>query len=288
MAAAVVIGGGHGLGASIEALIESSYSVTAIVGVQDDGGSTGKLRRLDPSLPAIGDLRLTLSRLISRRDPSIAEALEYRFLMGPLANHPLGNLALTALFYKEGSLKSALAELARWFGVEATVLPASECALNLIGVDNTGRRITGQLNLHNTTGITKVWLEPEVVPDPAVEKAIMASDLVVLGPGSLFTSVIATAITPGVREALEATPARIVFIANLHQQPQETLGLGLNQHLDALSRHEIRFDQVIADPRYLNGSRDERIIWAPVADATGTRHDSSALSACFGAIAGMN
>lgn len=232
---AVAIGGGHGLARSLRALTQIVDHVTAVVTVADDGGSSGRLRRDLGVLPP-GDLRMALWALA--RDTELAELIAYRFSRGELSGHSLGNLALVALADLEGGdLVAALDRLARVLDVPGRVLPCTTAEVVLHGRTPSGT-VTGQAAVSTTPGLERVWLEPDDPPaTPDAVVAIQRADLVVLGPGSLYTSLLANLLVPGIAQALAATRAPVVFVGNLREQPGETQGLALHDHLDVLGEH---------------------------------------------------
>ncbi|MGC9154691.1 MAG: gluconeogenesis factor YvcK family protein [Ferrimicrobium sp.] len=241
---AVALGGGHGLGASLEALRMIADEVTAIVGVADNGGSSGRLRQLWRDCPALGDARLTVSNLVGV-DSGLGELLEYRFQTGELAGHALGNLVLFGLLEKTGSLDAALQYLGSLGNLHERVLPASNAALELRGVDRSGQPLLGQLAVHWSPSVARVWVVPEVPPLAEATKELMMADLVVLGPGSLYTSVLATALAPGLLAALEETRGVVVFVANLAPQEAETRDYDEEMTVHALMDHGICPDVVL-------------------------------------------
>lgn len=233
---AVAIGGGHGLSPALQALRHLDLEPTAVVTVADDGGSTGRLRA-DLGIIAPGDLRMALLTLA--RNETLAEVLAHRFERGELEGHAVGNLLLVALQEMHGG--DALAGLNAAAGLlhaagralPATLVPVHLCAR--VG----GRIVRGQVRVATTDArIERVWLEPEEPPacGPAVE-AIRGADLVVLGPGSLYTSVIANLAVPGIRDALTGTQAKVLYVANMWQQQGEAAGMDLGAHLEALLEH---------------------------------------------------
>ncbi|MHB8190281.1 MAG: gluconeogenesis factor YvcK family protein [Ferrimicrobium sp.] len=283
----VVIGGGHGLAASIQAAASLSQQVSVIVGVADDGGSTGRLRE-EYWVPAVGDLRRTLSNCTDPESLSY-RLLEYRFIGGTLDGHALGNLLLVALRDLTGSLEQAVQTVQNWIGLSHEVIPASEGQLRLVGTDLLGRVISGQYALHVTRGIDRIWLEPrDHVGSPSALRAIRDADLILLGPGSLYTSVLATLMTNGLADAVLAASAPVVFIQNLRPQDSETAEFTSLDHLQALARHGVTPDLVIADSRFLTDdpSRSDSslaqseppILERPVGQPGGRVHDIEALA----------
>lgn len=232
---ATAIGGGHGLARSLAALTEVVDEVSAVVTVADDGGSSGRLRRDLDVLPP-GDLRMALAALA--RDRELAELLQYRFGRGELEGHSLGNLMIVALQdLSAGDPVAGLDRLARLLAVPGRVIPCSRVPVGLHGRTATGT-VTGQAALTRTPALEEVWLEPTDPPvAPEAVAAIRAADLIVLGPGSLFTSLLPNLLVPGVAAALSVRRAPTVFVANLREQPGETQGMSLEDHLDVLERH---------------------------------------------------
>ena len=231
--AVVAIGGGHGLSRALGALIMCGLRPTAVVTVADDGGSSGRLRE-DLDIIAPGDLRMALLTLARNHD--LARALGHRFRRGSLEGHALGNLLLVGLAEQAGGdFVAALDRAAALLEAAGRVLPSTTEQVVLharIG----GVHIDGQVRVATAPGpIEEMWLEPLDAPAcvEAVE-AILQADTVVLGPGSLFTSIIANLLVKGIGTALAKTKARIVYVANLTTQLHETSGLDAQAHVQAL------------------------------------------------------
>ncbi|MGH2829608.1 MAG: gluconeogenesis factor YvcK family protein [Actinomycetota bacterium] len=281
----VCIGGGHGLSAALAAAKQLTDEVTAVVTAADDGGSSGVLRVL-LGIPAPGDLRMAIAALANDEQAAL---LQYRFTAGDLAGHPLGNLMIAALADIEGDFVRAVEETARIAGIAGRVYPASPVPLTLHATVN-GARIDGQLAIAQGPGaVERLWLEPEEPPaTPQAVEAIGEADLVVLGPGSLFTSVLAALLVPGIRRAVRDA-RRVAFALNLQHQAGETLGLDAAAHLDAMTRHvaRLRIDAVLAHEGPADGilrpvTLDESAIRMPVvrADlATAGVHDPAKFAA---------
>jgi uncharacterized cofD-like protein len=232
----VALGGGHGLAVTLTALRLVGVEPTAIVTVADDGGSSGRLRR-DLGMLAPGDLRKAMLALADP-DAEVRELFAYRFERGDLAGHNLGNLALAALTDLKGGFAEALAEASRWLRVHGQVLPATLVPVRLCGrVD--GRRVEGQVAIMTATGrVESVWLEPRrPAAVPAAVLAVRQADLVLLGPGSTFTSVVPNLLVPELAEALVEASERLVYICNLEAQPGETSGFAPEGHLAAILDH---------------------------------------------------
>lgn len=250
----VAIGGGHGQSATLRAVRTYAGAVTAIVSVADDGGSSGMLRAQMPDLPAPGDIRRCLGALAGEGSV-YARILEHRFGEGQFAGHALGNLVLAALAQETGSFSAAIDEVAERVGAVGRVLPATVGPVELEAIGGGGDaaqlpvHVVGQVAVTNTPGLRRVALQPASPPSPPeVAEAIGRADQVVLGPGSLFTSVLAAAVVPAVRSALAATRAQRVFVANLAPQVPETEGLTVADEVAVLADHGIEVDVVVADP----------------------------------------
>lgn len=243
---AVAIGGGHGLHRTLQALARIADDVTAIVTVADDGGSSGRLRRDLGVLPP-GDMRMALAALCDA--PDIVELLQYRFGSGELEGHSLGNLLLVALTdLAGGDTAAATATAAALFGIRGRVLPCTSVAVTLHAESEVGR-IEGQRVVTRTPRVERVWLEPQELPvTPTAAEDIAAADLVVLGPGSLYTSLLPNLLVPGITDAVVRCSAPVVYVANLREQPGETEGMDLRDHLAAIRDHvpDLTIDVVLA------------------------------------------
>lgn len=232
----VALGGGRGLAVTLTALRLVGVEPTAVVTVADDGGSSGRLRR-DLGMLAPGDLR---KAMLALADPAaeVRELFAYRFERGDLAGHNLGNLALAALTDLKGGFSEALEEASRWLGVHGQVLPATLVPVRLCGrVD--GRQVEGQVAIMTATGrVESVWLEPRrPAAVPAAVAAVRQADLVLLGPGSTFTSVVPNLLVPELGAALVEASQRLVYICNLEAQAGETTGFAPESHLAAILDH---------------------------------------------------
>lgn len=280
----VAIGGGHGLSATLRAARRYAGSLVAVVSVADDGGSSGRLRAAHPDLPAPGDVRRCLGALADDRS-ILGAALEHRFAYGELAGHALGNLVLASLTDALGSFGAAVDEVARLVGSVGRVLPATVGPVALEGLrTRTDRsdgealdRVLGQVAVQNSAGLARLSLQPpRPASPPEVAESIQAADQVVLGPGSLFTSVLAAAVVPDVRAALAAAAGRTVYVANLAPQAPETAGFTVSDEVEALRDHGVEVEVVVADPRRLaaDGCRpcSVPVVEGPVGDADGRIH----------------
>lgn len=232
----VAIGGGHGLAAALQAIQLYAGQVTAIVSVADDGGSSGRLiEGLD--MPAPGDIRRCLLALTV--EPSIlTELFAHRFGAGDVSDHSLGNLMLAGLTELYGDFTAAVDAAQTLLGTIGDVVPAVTSRVGLRAVVD-GEPLEGQAAISKTHGrIEAIELVPgDVSPDPRALDALATADQIVIGPGSLFTSVVAALLVPGLSAAVMASPAQRVFVSNLITQDGETLGLSGEDHLDVLAKH---------------------------------------------------
>jgi uncharacterized cofD-like protein len=278
------VGGGHGLSASLAAARRYAGDVTAVVTVADDGGSSGRLRAAF-GIPAPGDLRRCLVALGDPASPWSA-AMEHRFGAGELAGHALGNVMMAGLIEQTGSLMTALDLMAGILGVTGRVLPATVEPV-VLRASAGSREVEGELAVRNTDGITRVSLvPPDPEPPAAALESVAAADQVVLGPGSLFTSVLAVVAVPRLRAALEATPGRRVYVCNLRHE-RETSGFTVADHVRALVDHGLRPDVVVCHPGALAaGDVPAPCVEAPVAAPDGAVHDAELLAGVLAGLAG--
>jgi uncharacterized cofD-like protein len=242
----VALGGGHGLSTTLRAVRRYAGRVTAVVSVADDGGSSGRLRQTF-GIPAPGDLRRCLVALAGS-DSVWARAFDHRFAAGELEGHAFGNLVIAGLAEVTGDFAVAVDEAARLLDVRGEVLPATSGPVSL-KADVGGREVVGQARLSDSPGpITRVSIVPPDAPSPPeVARAIAGADQVVIGPGSLFTSVLATCVVPAVNAAINARTGGRVFVSNLRPQAGETDGYRPEDYLAALAAHGVTVDTVIQD-----------------------------------------
>lgn len=241
----VAVGGGHGLAATLMAVRRFASTVTAVVSVADDGGSSGRLRRQLGIVPP-GDLRRCLVALAAR-ESALAAAFEHRFDGEGLDGHALGNLVIAGLVSAAGDLQRGLDEAGRLLGAEGRVVPATGEPVVLKATSDDGE-IEGQSAVTRAEHIRHVSLVPADPPASAdALRALADAQLVVIGPGSLFTSILAALGVPALADAVRRSPARRVYVANLRPQVGETAGFDVADHVVALAAHGIDVDVVVAD-----------------------------------------
>lgn len=233
----VCIGGGTGLSVVLRGFRDIGVEPTAIVTLTDDGGSSGRLRR-DLEIPPPGDIRNCITALAE--DESVLTAVfAHRFERGELAGHSLGNLVLAALTEIQGSFEGAIAAAHTVLNIHGQVLPATAEGAVLVAEMQDGSVVAGETAVsRDRRGVRRLRLQPaDPAATPAAVAAIGTADLIVLGPGSLFTSVLPPLLVPGIRDAVLAAPARRVYVANLLQEPAETIGYDAATHVERLRRH---------------------------------------------------
>ena len=245
----VAIGGGHGLSVTLSALRGYAGDICGIVSVADDGGSSGRLREVLGTIPP-GDLRKCLVALADE-ESHLAQLFDHRFHAGELAGHALGNLILAALFERYGDLQLALDEAGKLLGACGRVVPAALQPVVLIAETANGE-VKGQSAVMAAGSILRLTMLP---PDPDVPaealSAICHADQVIIGPGSLYTSIIAAAGIPAIAKEISATQGQRIYVTNLREQSGETDGYDVAAHVLALHEHGIEVDLVLADPGWL-------------------------------------
>jgi len=246
----VVIGGGTGLSVMLRGLKAKPLDITAIVTVADDGGSSGILRE-ELQMPPPGDIRSVLTAL-ANTEPLLHEMLQYRFQNGTgLAGHSLGNLILAAMTDITGDFVTGITELSRVLAVRGRVLPAAHQAIILKAEMADGSIVVGESSIPKAgMAIRRVFIEPEQVePLPEAVEAIREADAILIGPGSLYTSIIPNLIVPKLADAIVASDALKLFICNVMTQPGETDGYSVGDHLAAIHTHigHHLFDYVIVN-----------------------------------------
>ncbi len=304
------LGGGHGLYASLQALRRVSHRVSAVVTVADDGGSSGRLRDELDCLPP-GDLRMAFAALCGddREGRLWADILQSRFQgSGCLNGHAIGNLLIAGMWERLGDPVAGLRMVGELLHVRGTVLPMCEVPLaieaDVLGIDprlpDEIGTIRGQAVVAKTRGeVRSVRLVPSGPPAcPDAVEAIMASDFVVLGPGSWFTSVIPHLLVPELADAICSTPARRILTLNI-APADETDGFSPSRHIELLAEHapDLVLDWVIADSAFAANDRHlaarvsalgAELVLSDVAMRDGTpRHDPLRLASAYGQVMGV-
>lgn len=311
----VALGGGHGLSQTLKALRRITDDVTAIVGVADDGGSSGRLRKEFDVVPP-GDLRMALAALCGDDawGRTWSRVMQHRFGgTGELAGHATGNLLITALWEETGNVVEGLDWVAALLGAHGRVLPVATTPLSIIatmqGVDPAQpqaiTQVRGQVKLEHSPGtVIELRVEP-ANPDacPEAVAALHAAEAIVLGPGSWYTSVLPHLLVPGVREALADTSAKRLLVLNLHAQRGDTEQFHSHTYLEVWADQfpNVALDWVLADPRFVDDVEQlnkacelvgAQLVPENLAIAEGSirgkspRHDAHLLAAALGLVLG--
>lgn len=233
----VLIGGGTGLSVLARGLKDFPIDITTIVTVADDGGSTGKIRN-EMDIPAPGDIRNVISAL-SDSESTIERLFQYRFKENQVEGHSLGNLLIAALTNMNDDFGHAVKELSKILNIRGRVIPSTNSSVRLNAVMEDGEIVYGESKIpKKNKKIERVFLEPEnVEPMEEAVEAIEDADLIVLGPGSLYTSVISNLCVKGIADSLLKCDAPKLYVSNVMTQPGETNHYTALDHVDAIHNH---------------------------------------------------
>ena len=247
----VTIGGGTGLSVLLRGLKKYPLEITAVVTVADDGGSSGKIRS-DMNIPSPGDIRNVIAAL-SDVEPYLEKMFQYRFDSGEVKGHPVGNLMIAAMTDIHGDFSTAVKVMSRILNVRGTVLPTTNDIATLNAVLSDGEIIRGESSITKAGGvIDHVYITPSrVKPNEDVLKAIEEADYIIMGPGSLYTSIIPNLVISNVSEKIRESNAKKIYVCNVMTQHGETDNYSVCDHIVAINKHvkENIFDLVIANSR---------------------------------------
>lgn len=271
----VAIGGGHGLSTLLRGLKSHTRNLTAVVTVADDGGSSGRLRESFGILPP-GDIRNCLAAL-SNDETMLTQLFQYRFSGSPdLEGHSFGNLFITALADITGSFESAVVESGRVLSVNGRVLPATLHNVKLVASMELPHtlnevRVEGESKIPEMAGrVRRVWLEPDDAPAfPPVIRELLAADIIVVGPGSLYTSILPNLLVRDLLDSLNASRAIKIYVCNIATQAGETDSFTCYDHLRALEGHvgENLFDVILCNNKY-EGNVGASSVWVRADEKT--------------------
>ncbi|BAC14423.1 uridine diphosphate-N-acetylglucosamine-binding protein YvcK [Oceanobacillus iheyensis] len=234
----VAIGGGTGMPVLLRGLKKLPVDLTAIVTVADDGGSTGRIRN-EMDIPAPGDIRNVIAAL-SDAEPMLLELFQHRFSHGNgLSGHSMGNLLLAAMTSVTGNFNNGIKEISRVLNVKGKIYPISNENMSLHAEMEDGEIVSGESNIPLAQKkIKRVFLEPQPVkPLPNAVRAIKSADLIVISPGSLYTSIMPNLIVPQVKEAIASSKAKVVYVCNAMTQDGETTNYSAADHVKAIHDH---------------------------------------------------
>ncbi|WJD47935.1 MULTISPECIES: uridine diphosphate-N-acetylglucosamine-binding protein YvcK [unclassified Enterobacter] len=282
----VALGGGHGLGRVMSSLSSLGSRLTGIVTTTDNGGSTGRIRRSEGGI-AWGDMRNCLNQLIT--EPSVASAMfEYRFSgNGELAGHNLGNLMLKALDHLSVRPLEAINLIRNLLKVDAFLIPMSEQPLDLMALDSEGHAVYGEVNIDQLTQpVQELMLFPSAQATREAVQAIAEADLILIGPGSFYTSLLPLLLLDNLAQALRRTPAPVVYIGNLGKELSvAAASLSLNDKLALMEQYVGKriIDAVVVGPTVDVSSVTDRIVIQDVLEASDVpyRHDRRLLRAAL-------
>lgn len=234
----VVIGGGTGMPVLLRGLKKQAIDLSAIVTVADDGGSSGRLRS-EMEMPAPGDIRNVIAAL-SDVEPMLMNLFQHRFTKGNgLSGHSMGNLLLAAMTSITGDFYNGIKEISRVLNVKGNIYPIANQNMFLHAEYEDGEVVVGESNIPKANKrIKRVFLKPNpVLPLPEAISAIHDADLVVIAPGSLYTSILPNLIVPQIGEALRNTKAKVVYVCNVMTQAGETNHYTASDHVEAIMDH---------------------------------------------------
>lgn len=238
----VVIGGGSGVSAILKGLKEIEvFNLTAIITVADDGGSTGRLRS-KYNMPAVGDIRNVLVAL-AEDETLLKELMDYRFsgdsvLGEDIEGHSLGNLILAALTQRSGDLMHAIHKLESILRIKGSIIPSTVSVVDLMGEMKDGTIVRGESNIRNAKEeINRVYFEGDVECTESAKQAILEADIILLGIGSLYTSILPNLIIEGIRESIKQSKGEVIYLSNIMSEAGETDGYALSHHIEAIESH---------------------------------------------------
>ncbi|MDO4813726.1 MAG: YvcK family protein [Gemella sp.] len=250
----VCIGGGTGLSVLLRGLKNYPIDITALVTVADDGGSSGKIRN-DMNIPSPGDIRNVIAAL-SDVEPELEKMFQYRFDTGQVSGHPVGNLMIAAMADIHGDFSTAVKYMSKILNVRGTVLPTTNDIATLNAVMKDGTVVTGESTITKYGGqIDRVYITPENVKSTNyVFEAIEEADYIIMGPGSLYTSIIPNLVIDGIGGRIVESAAKKIYVANVMTQPGETDEYSVSDHIKAINKHlnSNIFDMVITNDKEIS------------------------------------
>lgn len=244
----VVFGGGTGLSHLLSGLKLFPVNVTAIISVADDGSSTGVLKR-ELSIPAVGDIgKVMLTMANGNQD--LINLLSYRFDNPSLENHPIRNIMLAALIEQKGNLTDAIDFMCKLLKINGRILPITEEKVELVSIMEDSTRIVGEDSITKSEKkIKELSYDREFKVNKEVLKSLKNADLIILSPGSLYTSILPHLIIPEIQDAINDSKAKKMYVSNLFTQPGETDDFKVSDHLKVINKYINNIDVVIANDK---------------------------------------
>ncbi len=244
----VVFGGGTGLSNLLSGLKLFPVNVTAVISVADNGSSTGALKR-ELNIPAVGDIGKVMLTM-SNADDELINLLSYRFKNPSLENHPIRNIMLAALIDQKGNLTDAINFMCKLLKINGTILPNTEDKVELVGIMEDGTKIIGEENITKSyKKIKELKYDKDFKVNKEVIKSIKNADLIIFSSGSLFTSIMPHLIIDKIKEAINNSNAKKMYISNLFTQPGETDDFKVSDHIKVLNKYINNIDVVIANDK---------------------------------------
>lgn len=238
----VVIGGGSGVAAILSGIKKiDNIDITAIITVADDGGSTGRLKT-KYRIPAVGDIRNVLVSL-AESETLIKELMDFRFtgdssLGLDVEGHSLGNLIIASLTQATGDLMEAIKKLEKILRIKGSIIPSTTAVVDLFAEMKDGSIIAGETNIRDSKrGIDNVFYNQEVSCTEEAKAAILEADYIILGIGSLYTSILPNLIVSGIRDSINESAAELIYLSNIMSEDGETDGYNVSDHIDAIEQH---------------------------------------------------
>ena len=244
----VVFGGGTGLSHLLSGLKLFPVNVTAIISVADNGRSTGTLKR-ELNIPAVGDIGKVMLTMANEND-ELVELLSYRFNVPSLENHPIRNILLAALIDQKGNLTDAIDFMCKLLKINGRILPITEDKIELVGIMEDGSKIIGEENITKSDKkIKKISYDTDFKINKEVLKSIKNADLIIFSPGSLYTSIMPHLIIDSVRNEINNSKAKKMYVSNLFTQPGETDNYKVSNHIKIIEQYINHIDIVIANDK---------------------------------------
>ena len=244
----VVFGGGTGLSHLLSGLKLFPVNVTAVISVADNGRSTGTLKR-ELNIPAVGDIGKVMLTM-ANGDQELIDLLSYRFKNPSLENHPIRNILMAALIDQKGNLTDAIDFMCRLLKINGRILPNTEDKVELVGIMEDGTKIVGEENItYSDKKIKELKYDKKFNVNEEVLKSIKNADLIIFSPGSLYTSILPHIIVEEIKDAINKSKAKKMYVCNLFTQPGETDDFKVSDHIKVIEKYIEHIDVVISNDK---------------------------------------